>query len=691
MKKNIRDSLLICFVGMPLALFVFLYSFSPTTAGRVQWTFSAFISLWTPLFTGVQLSQLLRGTLLSLGLILSSFVFALPLSSAVGAWCAHKKGRSWLRLAISVLSAIPVFVTVTWAPKNQFCWMMLPLVAINFWLGRRIRHRYTMPIGIVFSLIYILVAIFAPRFSWGVVVLVFGNLTLSALTRDVYVGMLRELRESYVVMAQLKGVPAYHHYWRRLVVLLLTPLKSQIPYYLSAAIVVEGKLDLVGLGYLVLEADETSNFSQIAGICIFTVIIVQVINLLVEWQVKNLLPGREGKLEDEKIESRSQIKDFTGWLKSFRISVDFRRKLSLTSNSPDNPKVGSFFQRGLIYLRQHHVWLGLKSYLRGSLSRPLVLCFTGIILMLAIILFGLALGPLPYRDIGHKLITEQRETLLPSHFSGRENENWDVDRFQISWRNTAEEIQSMSPAKGWLLGPDRKGRSVWSRILEGARPYLLPAIKALLISILGGTLLAAIAGYWQHSVIHQPIQMVMDFIDSLPKLVVLLAVYMQMDLSAYHESLMPFVGMLFIPDIYYSVKDQVLHFRQHVFVEAESALGAGVFRILFRHILWKNSLSTILIRSAYIMGNIILVDAMLAYIRLDQQDFPSWGSMIVDYYRDLKRADVDLWTYWAPVEAGMNIWAYWAPVVAVVLSITAYNLLGDGLRVLSASKSTEGR
>jgi peptide/nickel transport system permease protein len=671
------DNVFIIFILMPLAILFFIYVFAPPETEamgfvkKMWWAASMFAGLLASLASWEQFSHLLRGTGISVALIGSSLLFALPLSCFVGWWCAERKGRSWLRIGVTVLSAIPVFVTMDWVP-NQWGWGILILVALNFGLAWKAAwHRAVLGFSIGVAVLFVPFAIWLPNFSWGVLFLALGNLILANLTRHVYIGMLRELRELYVITAQLKGVAAHTHYWRRLLVILITPVKSQFPYYLSAGVVVEWKLNLYGLGHIAYNAAAKTtppDLAPIIGVCILTVIIVRLLSRLIESVSERLLPNRQAKFKQALFASQREqrgwidlARDFTSRLPLFHLPRAFWGDFQRINPAP--------FTRS--------VFVSMRSYLRGSVSRKVVFGFTLILLLFISLLFRRATQPLPYRDVETELSALEKRKILSWSDAGRANKKWTVD-FGVLWRNDDQKVRSLSPGEGWLFGPDFDGKPVLSELIKGARPYLRPAFFALTLSILLGVLSAAIAGYCQHGWIYAFIQNSVDFLDALPKLVILLALYAQLDLSEYYKNIMPFIGVLFIPDVYYSVKERVTDFRQSEFVEAERSLGAGIFRILFHHIIWKNSMATILIQAAYIMGSIILVDTMLAYLRVNPSNIPTWGSMIVTNYTHLG-------------QRGANIWAYIVPSVVVVLSLTAYNLLGDGLRVLSANKSTESR
>jgi len=487
--------------------------------------------------------------------------------------------------------------------------------------------------------------------------------------------MLNEIRQPYVIMAQIKGLAPWKHYWRRLASLLITAIKPQIPYYFSAAVVVEWKFNLPGLGDLAYAAcsKRPPDLNIVAWVCILTVLIVRLLSAGEKLLSAYILPSRQ---EEGGIRAKGQKgKGGRGGAQSRQqegkrgsdVALSRQPLSHLVTPQASLPMVSfslsNRFQRVTLAFTNYRATI--RSYLRSSLERKLVLAFALLVIFFNLCFFGWALsGYVPYKD-ADKLNATERLKLLSMR-----NKDWQAGRFKLIWRHENADILER---KGWIFGPDENGRAVLSRVLMGAKPYLAPAFIALFISVFLACLLASLAGYGQNGVLSQLIDRLIDLLDALPKLVVLLAIIVIMDVGNYHHKLMSAMGVLFVPDMYHNVKERIKHFQQSGFIEAEKALGAGTFRILFIHILWNNCKGTMLVSSAYIIGSVILLDATLGYLGLNQPEFPSWGAMIANNHRYIGLKNV-------------NPWTYAAPALATILTITGFNVLGDGLRILFSSR-----
>ena len=570
---------------------------------------------------------LLRSASLSFSLISVSLLISLVISLLVGWLCSVKRNFGWLKTLIGVVSAVPVFLTSSLA------------------------HQFL-----------------STGFFWGVIILTFGNLTLSLLTRHVYIGMLHESRQPYVTMAQVKGLAPWKHYWRRLASLLITAVRPQIPYYLSAAVVVEWKFNLRGLGDFAYAAcaKYPPDLNIVAWVCILTVLIVRFLSAGEKLLSSYILPGHQENPTIQKTGKRKSEKSAKKRSKpAIRFTNDKVEKHEATS-LPTSRHLSLYngFQRVIPTFTNYKATI--RRYLRGSLERKLVLAFALLVIFSNLYLFGWALsGYIPYKDADRLNATERLKLL------SMWNRDWEAGRFKLIWHHKNAD---MLRRKDWLFGPDENGRAVLSRVLIGAKPYLTPACIALSISVFLACFLASITGYGQNRMLSQLIDRLIDLLDSLPKLVLLLAIIVVMSPENYHYKLMSAMGVLFIPDMYHNVKGQIKHFQESGFIEAEKALGAGTFRILFIHILWNNCKETVLVASTYIIGSIILLDATLGYLGVNQPEFPSWGAMIANNHRYIGLPYA-------------NPWTYMAPALATVLAITGFNLLGDGLRVLFAGKN----
>ena len=219
-----------------------------------------------------------------------------------------------------------------------------------------------------------------------------------------------------------------------------------------------------------------------------------------------------------------------------------------------------------------------------------------------------------------------------------------------------------APSSEFLLGTDHVARDVFSRLMYGARVSLSIGFVAVGISVTIGTLLGAVAGYlggWIDTVVMRFVDMVISF----PRLVLLIAIVALFDTQSIFL-IVAVLGFTQWPGTARIVRGEVLSLREREFVAATRALGFSRRRIILRHVI-PNVLAPVIIAATLGIGNVIVLEAGLSFLGLGlEPPTPSWGSMVADG-RDL------LLNAW---------WISTFPGLAIVLTVVAFNLVGDGLR-----------
>ena len=217
------------------------------------------------------------------------------------------------------------------------------------------------------------------------------------------------------------------------------------------------------------------------------------------------------------------------------------------------------------------------------------------------------------------------------------------------------------PSAGHWLGTDQLGRDVLSRVLSGARISLGLGVSVMLASLITGSLIGLLAGllggWWDEGLMR-----LTDIFLAFPSLILAMAISAALGPSL--TNVMIAVALVSWPTYARLVRAQVLALREREFVEAARALGSSQGRVALRHLL-PNSLAPLLVQGSFDVGSAILTAAGLGFIGFGAQPpTPEWGAMVSETRNYISQAP----------------WASSAPAVAILLTVLAFNLIGDGLR-----------
>jgi peptide/nickel transport system permease protein len=222
--------------------------------------------------------------------------------------------------------------------------------------------------------------------------------------------------------------------------------------------------------------------------------------------------------------------------------------------------------------------------------------------------------------------------------------------------------ESISPPT-WqhLMGTDLLGRDVLSRVIYGSRISVYVGVVSIVLAIFIGIPLGTVAGFYGGRV-DQVIMRIMDIMLAFP--IFLLAIVIMVILEPSTTNVVLALAIVRIPIEARIVRGSVLSVKENEYIEAVKALSLSQLRVLARHVL-PNCLAPIIVTSTLNIGNAIIIEASLSFLGLGTQPpTPTWGW-------DLKQ-NLTL------IE--LNPWITIFPGLAILVTVLAFNLLGDGLR-----------
>ncbi len=217
------------------------------------------------------------------------------------------------------------------------------------------------------------------------------------------------------------------------------------------------------------------------------------------------------------------------------------------------------------------------------------------------------------------------------------------------------------PSRAHPFGTDDLGRDLLSRVISGSRLTLQVGVISVTVAILIGVSMGLVAGYYG-GLVDGALMRVVDVLLAFPG--ILLALVVVATLGPGLRNVMIAVGIFSIPTYARVVRGSTLSVREQEYVEAMRALGASDFRITVRHI-FPNVLAPVIVLATLGVGTAILSAAGLSFVGLGAQPpSPEWGAM-------LSQARTYLREEW---------WMATFPGLAILITVLAINLAGDGLR-----------
>ena len=305
----------------------------------------------------------------------------------------------------------------------------------------------------------------------------------------------------------------------------------------------------------------------------------------------------------------------------------------------------------------------MRRFFRSKLS------VAGLIMIVALFLFCW-LGPVVYTQWGETTqdksgkveYTRQPITMM---VDGKE-----VTVYQVV--ETNKTINSLAkPDKNHILGTDKDGRDVFTRLMYGGRISLTVSFIAVFAITLFGVVLGGISGYFGGAV-DGVIMRICDILMCLPGFPILLIIGTLLDSMGVPSQfriyyLMAYLTLFSWPGTARLVRGQILSLREQEYMVAAEAMGYSTSRKIFKHLV-PNVMPQLIVSMTLSLGSMILYEASLSYLNMGvRAPYAAWGTMI-----NIVAEDQYI------LENFFNVWG--PPGLCIILAVLGFNFVGDGLR-----------
>lgn len=278
----------------------------------------------------------------------------------------------------------------------------------------------------------------------------------------------------------------------------------------------------------------------------------------------------------------------------------------------------------------------------------------------------------PLVTLVKRLYSEDSKTLKQT-----KGKNYSISRDTVSYLDLEGKLQKTSTQKlaaefeenniehrMYLLGADKAGRDILSRLLFGTRISLGIGFVSVLIALFVGVVVGALAGFFG-GIVDKCLMWFMTVVWSIPGIMLVIAISLALHSRGIWVAFVA-VGLTMWVEVARVVRGQILSIKEKLYVEAATALGIGNMRIIFVHIL-PNIMGPLIVIATANFASAILVEAGLSFLGMGvQPPMPSWGMMVNEGYNSNWESD--------------GGYLVLMPSLCICLLVLAFNLFGNGLR-----------
>ena len=215
------------------------------------------------------------------------------------------------------------------------------------------------------------------------------------------------------------------------------------------------------------------------------------------------------------------------------------------------------------------------------------------------------------------------------------------------------------PDSKFLMGTDHVGRDIYSGIIWGTRVSVMVGLLSAATAASIGIIIGSVAGY-SGGVIDDLLMRATEFFQIVPRLVLALVIVALFGGSVWNVIVV--IGLLSWPTAARLIRAQFFTLKERAFVEAAKSLGVGTFTMVFEEIL-PNAIAPVIVQTSLEVANAILLESMLSFLGLGDPSEFTWGYMLNSAQRYLR----------------ISWWMALFPGVAILTTVMALNLMGDGL------------